>query len=97
MAAVTNEDLRNIEAAMAARSLNDDLRIVLRAGDGDVSEETRSLARIGHVVDVHRLGAAYIAGVALGSDADAVALRDGRASCCCRAASARRRPLEVLR
>ena len=54
-AAVTNEDLANIESAMTARSLNPDLRVVLRAGDGDVSEETRSLARIGHVVDVHRL------------------------------------------
>ena len=78
-AAVTNEDLANLESALTACSLNADLRIVLRAGDGHVSEETQSLGRIGHVVDVHRLGAAYIAGVALGSDADSVALRDGRA------------------
>ena len=78
-AAVTNEDLANLESALTACSLNGDLRIVLRAGDGDVSEETQSLGRIGHVVDVHRLGAAYIAGVALGSEADGVALRDGRA------------------
>jgi Trk K+ transport system NAD-binding subunit len=78
-AAVTNADLVNLEAALTARSLGGDLRIVLRAGDGDVSEETRSLERVGHVVDVHRLGATYIAGVALGSDADAVALKDGHA------------------
>ena len=50
---------------------------MLRAGDGDLADETRSLFRIGHVIDVHRLGAAYIAGVTLGSDADSVAVRDG--------------------
>ncbi len=77
-AAVTDGDLVNIESALTARSLNPDLRVVLRAGDGDIADETRSLFRIGHVIDVHRLGAAYIAGVALGSEADAVALRDGR-------------------
>ena len=51
---------------------------MLRAGDGEVADETRSLERIGHVVDVHRLGAALIAGLALGKDAEAVAIRDGR-------------------
>jgi Trk K+ transport system NAD-binding subunit len=96
-AAVTNEDLANIESALTARSVNRDLRIVLRAGDGDVSDETRSLARIGHVVDVHRLGAAYIAGVALGSDADAVALRDGRAELLLPGGERETFPLEVAR
>ena len=96
-AAVTNEDLANIESAMTARSLNPDLRVVLRAGDGDVSEETRSLARIGHVVDVHRLGAAYIAGVALGSEADSVALRDGRAELLLPGGERETSPLEVAR
>ena len=76
-AAVTDRDLVNIESALTARSLNGDLRVILRAGDGDLADETRSLFRIGHVIDVHRLGAAYIAGVALGSDADAVAVREG--------------------
>ena len=78
LAAVTSDDLRNIEAAVAARAADADLRVVLRAGDGEVADETRSLERIGHVLDVHRLGAAYIAGLALGSDAEAVAVRDGR-------------------
>jgi Trk K+ transport system NAD-binding subunit len=96
-AAVTNEDLANIESALTARSLNDDLRVVVRAGDGDVSQETRSLARIGHVVDVHRLGAAYIAGVALGSDADAVALRDGRAELLLPGGERETAPLQVAR
>lgn len=77
-AAVTDADLVNIESALTARSLNGDLRVILRAGDGDVADETRSLFRIGHVIDVHRLGAAYIAGVALGSEADSVAVRDGK-------------------
>ncbi|HEX6021996.1 MAG TPA: NAD-binding protein [Solirubrobacter sp.] len=77
LAAVTSDDLRNIEAAMAARAVDPDLRVVLRAGDGDIADETRSLERIGHALDVHRLGAAYIAGVVLGADADAVALRAG--------------------
>ena len=96
-AAVTNEDLANIESALTARSLNDDLRVVVRAGDGDVSQETRSLARIGHVVDVHRLGAAYIAGVALGSDADSVALRDGRAELLLPGGERETAPLQVAR
>ena len=78
VAAVTPDDLRNIEAAMAARSSDSGLRVVLRAGDGEITDETRSLERIGHVLDVHRLGAAFIAGLALGKDARGVAVRDGR-------------------
>jgi len=96
-AAVTDEDLANIESALTARSLNEDLRIVLRAGDGDVSEDTNSLQRLGHVVDVHRLGAAYIAGIALGSAADAVALRDGHAELLLPGGERERSPLEVAR
>jgi voltage-gated potassium channel Kch len=96
-AAVTNEDLVNLEAAMTARALNEELRVVLRAGDGDVSEDTRSLAQIGHVVDVHRLAAAYIAGIALGSDADSVALRDGRAELLLPGGERETSPLEVAR
>ncbi len=78
LAAVTPDDLSNIEAAVAARAADADLRVVLRAGDGEVADETRSLEQIGHVLDVHRLGAAYIAGLALGKDAEAVAIRNGR-------------------
>ena len=96
-AAVTNSDLANLESAMTARALNDQLRVVLRAGDGEISDDTRSLARLGHVVDVHRLGAAYIAGVALGSDAGAVALRDGRAELLRPGGERETAPLEVAR
>jgi hypothetical protein len=36
------------------------------------------LQQIGHVVDVHRLGAVFIAGLVLGRAPEAVAVRDGR-------------------
>jgi voltage-gated potassium channel Kch len=78
LAAVTPDDLRNIEVAVAARASDSRLRVVLRAGDGDITDETRSLERIGHVLDVHRLGAAFIAGLVLGKRPAAVAVRDGR-------------------
>ena len=55
LAAVTPDDLTNVEVAMTARSLADELRVVLRAGDGEVAQETGSLFRIGHVIDVHRI------------------------------------------
>ena len=38
---------------------------------------TRSLLRIGHVIDVHRVGAAFIAATAMGRDAEGVAAADG--------------------
>jgi hypothetical protein len=69
LAAVTDDDLENISIAMAGRDVNPDLRIVLRAGDGRVANETRSLFRIGLVRDVHRIAAVLIAARATGSDA----------------------------
>ncbi|HEX2411555.1 MAG TPA: NAD-binding protein [Solirubrobacteraceae bacterium] len=61
LAAVTDDDLENISIAMAAKSVNEDLRIVLRAGDGRVANETRSLFRIGLVRDVHQIAARELA------------------------------------
>lgn len=78
-AAVTPDDLANIQAVMAGRTLHRELRVVLRAGDGEVTDETRSLLAIGRVIDVHRLGAAFIAGIVLGADATAVAVCGGEA------------------
>jgi len=72
LVAATNEDLANIEAAMTARAVNPDLRVVLRAGAGDVADETGSLLRIGHVIDVHRTAAAFIAAITLGKEATGV-------------------------
>ena len=83
LAAVTADDLQNIKVALAARAESPDLRIVLRAGSNAIGGETRSLERLGHVRDVHRIGAVYIAGIALGSaaahvvvDGDTAHLRD---------------------
>ena len=72
LAAVTADDLENVSIAMAALSINPDLRIVLRAGDGRLANETRSLFRIGIVRDVHRIAAALLAARATGSPAQRV-------------------------
>jgi Trk K+ transport system NAD-binding subunit len=69
LAAVTNDDLQNIAVTIAARAVAPDLRFVLRAGANASAGETRSLEPLGHVRDVHRIGAVYIAGLALGSAA----------------------------
>ena len=61
LAAVTQDDLQNISIAMAARSINPDLRVVIRAGDGELANETRSLFQLGLVRDVHRIAAALLA------------------------------------
>lgn len=72
LAAVTDDDLENVSVAMAALSVHEDLRIVLRAGDGHLANETRSLVRLGVVRDVHRIAAALIAAQATGSSAQHV-------------------------
>jgi Trk K+ transport system NAD-binding subunit len=72
VAAVTGGDLENISVAMAARAIEEDIRVVLRVGDGDVANETRSLLALGLVRDVHRIAAALIASKALGNEAESV-------------------------
>lgn len=79
LAAVTNDDLQNIAVTIAARAVSPDLRFVLRAGANATAGETRSLEPLGHVRDVHRIGAAYLAGLALGSAASHVVLDGGTA------------------
>jgi voltage-gated potassium channel Kch len=79
LAAVTNDDLQNIAVTLAARALAPDLRFVLRAGANAAAGETRSLEPLGHVRDVHRIGAAYLAGLALGSAATHIVLEGGTA------------------
>ena len=69
LAAVTSDDLQNIKVALAAHAEARELRVVLRAGSNATGGETRSLEGLGHVRDVHRIGAVYIAGLALGSSA----------------------------
>ena len=87
LAAVTADDLENIKIVLSARAEAPGLRTLLRAGANATSGETRSLERLGHVRDVHRIGAVYLAGVALGSaaahvvvDGDTAHLRDADGS-----------------
>ena len=72
LAVVTADDLDNIRVALAARAEHRPLRIVLRAGSNATGGETTSLERLGQVRDVHRIGAVFIAGLALGSAAERV-------------------------
>ena len=57
---------------MTARGIEEGIRVVLRVGDGDVANETRSLLAVGLVRDVHRIAAILIASIALGDDAESV-------------------------
>ena len=79
VAAVTADDLVNISVAMTARGIHADIRTVLRVGDGDVANETRSLLALGIVRDVHRLAAALLAAKILGRDAEWVVCLDDKA------------------
>jgi voltage-gated potassium channel Kch len=70
LAAVTSDEIENIAAAVAALAMRENLRTVLRAGSGDVLDETRALFRIGAVRDVYRIGGTLLAAAALGSPAE---------------------------
>jgi hypothetical protein len=72
VAAVTDDDLENLSIGMSALALDEDLRVVLRVGDGRLANETRSLFKIGIVRDVHRIAAGLIAAQATGSPASSV-------------------------
>ncbi|MGH3977938.1 MAG: NAD-binding protein [Pseudonocardiaceae bacterium] len=69
LAAVTSHEVENISVAVAALGMHEDLRTILRAGRGEVTNETRSLFSIGVVRDVYRIGGTLLAAAALGSDA----------------------------
>ena len=70
LAAVTSDELENIGVSVAALGVREDLRIALRAGDGDLTSEVRSLFHIGVVRDVHRIAGTALAAVALGYRAE---------------------------
>jgi len=72
VAAVTPGDLENVQVAMAAQSVHRDVRVVLRVGDGEVANETRSLLAVGLIRDVHRIAAVLLAAMALERDAESV-------------------------
>ena len=61
IAAVTSDEIENIAAAVAALAIEGNLRMVLRAGSGDVLDETRALFRIGAVRDVYLIGGTLLA------------------------------------
>ncbi len=79
LAAVTDDDLENLSIGMSALSLHDDLRVVLRVGDGRLANETRSLFKLGIVRDVHRIAAGLIAAQATGSPASSVVCAEDKA------------------
>ena len=76
VAAVTDNDLENLSIGMSALSVHEDVRVVLRVGDGRLANETRSLFKLGIVRDVHRIAASLIAAQATGSEASSVMCRD---------------------
>lgn len=61
LAAVTSDELANVEIAVAARAARENLRVVLRIREGDIAEETRALVRLGTICDVHALGGRELA------------------------------------
>ena len=69
LAAITSHEIENISIAVAALGMQQDLRTILRAGRGEMVNETRSLFSIGVVRDVYRVAGTLLAAAALGSDA----------------------------
>lgn len=69
LAAVTSDEVENISIVVAALGMREELRTLLRAGRGDVVNETSSLFKIGVVRDVYRIGGTLLAAAALGSPA----------------------------
>lgn len=67
VAAVTSDEIENIAVAVAARGVSPDLHLTFRAGDGDLTSDTRSLLRVGAVRDVYRIAGGALAAAALGA------------------------------
>ena len=61
IAAVTSNDLVNVEIGLAARAAAPEVAVVLRLGDGEVAAETESLLHLGEIFDAHRIAAEAIA------------------------------------
>lgn len=61
LVAAGSEERDNIAVAVAALAAHSQLRVILRSGSDAAIEETRSLFRIGAVVDVNGLTAAFVA------------------------------------
>ena len=76
LAAVTSDEVENISIVVAALGMREDLRTLLRAGRGEVVNETRALFAIGVVRDAYRIGGTLLAAAALGSDAEEAFLHE---------------------
>jgi Trk K+ transport system NAD-binding subunit len=55
VAAVTSDDLVNVEVGLAASDLSPGTPVVLRLGDGEVAAETDSLLHLGQICDAHAI------------------------------------------
>ncbi|MFN8146732.1 MAG: NAD-binding protein [Candidatus Nanopelagicales bacterium] len=80
LCAVGSDELDNVAVAVTARAVAPELTVVLRAGNHDVIEETRSLFRIGTVCDVTELTSAYVVSCVAG-DRPVVVVSDGDGTC----------------
>jgi Trk K+ transport system NAD-binding subunit len=69
LAAVTSDEIENIAIVVGAHGCCEGLRTLLRAGRGEMTNETRSLLKLGVVRDVYRIGGTLLAAIALGSEA----------------------------
>lgn len=76
LAAVTSNEIENISIVVAALGMQPELRTLLRAGRGEVVNETRSLFAIGVVRDTYRIGGTLLAAAALGSEASGAFLHE---------------------
>ena len=72
LATVTSDDVTNISVAVAALAVRPGLRVVLRAFEGAVTEESQALFKIGVVRDVFAIASAGLAAAALGRPGDVV-------------------------
>jgi voltage-gated potassium channel Kch len=68
LASMTSDDHVNIAVSVAALAVDEDLRVILRAGDDDAVTETRALFGIGVVRDVNRLAARQFADIVLAGE-----------------------------
>ncbi len=76
LAAVTSDEVENIAIVVSAHGEHPPLRTLLRAGRGEVRNETRALLGLGIVRDVYRIGGTVLAAAALGSDASEAFLHE---------------------
>jgi Trk K+ transport system NAD-binding subunit len=76
LAAVTSDEVANIAIVVGAHGCCEGVRTLLRAGRGEMTNETRSLLKLGVVRDVYRIGGTLLAAIALGSEAREAFLHD---------------------